>query len=369
MSKLMTFPPITQMMDEGVQKEIDLEFEKWNKRDKIERFPLSPSQIGKCGLLLARNLAHFLGIRDYPRAVGSRPPRVQRIFKRGDLLEDALIADIEKYTVLKVKEQQKEVTLFTVQSNASRHAIRGAVDGIVVHEQQGVRILTDFKSKGAFYSSGFSDSIAEMFQEMKQTGLVVEITPTCFAITDAKALFDVTSMDDFFVDYLLQLNSYAFSDEIKKMGGVDFVSLYYENKNTCANYELRWEPRKELFDFAHDKFQYIYDTVLREGPEQVDKEFALGSAKCRLCEYNVMCWGEYVPKGKADRMVGSLKEPLDTDLRRVFMDERRSAKVMEIVLLEMEKNNLTHITLSDGMTYERKFLKSPKPHYELRMSK
>src|SRR5690606_25655808 len=111
------------------------------------------------------------------------------------------------------------------------------------------KILSDIKSKGAFYSAGFKDSIDKFFQEMKQTGLVEEIYENCFYITNAKGLFDIISLDEFFVDYLLQLNAYAFA--LREKGTkVDFVSLYYENKNTCANYEVRWTPHQALFDYA-----------------------------------------------------------------------------------------------------------------------
>lgn len=361
-----TFPPIVQMMDAGVQREINRETKEWNERTNIERFPLSPSQIGKCGLALARNLGHYLGVADYPRSEESLTPRVKRIFARGNLLEEALIRDFEERAGLKVESQQQVVKLFDVTSDANTlsHPIEGSLDGIAV-ANDGTRILVDFKSKGAFYSANFSDSINQFFMELRSTGLVEEMAPNAFFITDAKALFDVISLDEFFVDYLLQLNSYAFAEGVE----VDFVSLYYENKNTCANYEVRWVPSRALFQYAKDKFQYIYETVLRDGPEAVPKEFQLGSARCRLCDHNERCWGKYTPGGSTSRKVGSLDSTLDQALRAVQRDHHVATRVEEEVLKIMSQNDLTHITTSDGLTYERKFLKSPKPHFELRLSK
>lgn len=361
MNKVREFPPLTKLMDEGIQKEIDDEIQRWNTRTNIERFPLSPSQGGKCALALARNLAHYLGVADYPRTRESLQPRTKRIFSRGDLLEDALIADINKFTPLKITEGQRRVKLFTL---SPEHAIEGAIDGIAVHEQDGTRILVDFKSKGAFYSAGFTDSISEFFIGLRSTGLVEEIAPNSFLITDAKALFDVLSLDDFFVDYLLQLNSYAFAEGVN----VDFVALYYENKNTCANYEVRWTPNKELFEYVRSKFQYVYETVRTAGPERVPKEFALGSTRCRLCEHNERCWGKYNPQ-PSSRVVGKLDEGLDRAFRAAERENHVVDKVKEAVLTFMMKNDLTHIQTSDGLIYERKFLKSPKPHFELRLSK
>lgn len=354
------FPPLTKLMDDGVQKEIDDETQRWNTRINIERFPLSPSQGGKCALALARNLAHYLGVADYPRARDSLQPRTKRIFSRGGLLEGALITDVEKYTSLRVQDQQKRVKLFELSPD---HAVEGNIDGIAVH-QDGTKILVDFKSKGAFYSAGFNDSISEFFVGLRSTGLVEEIAPNSFLITNAKALFDVLSLDDFFVDYLLQLNAYAFADGVK----VDFVALYYENKNTCANYEVRWEPNKELFEYVRSKFRYVYETVRTSGPECVPKEFALGSSRCRLCEHNERCWGKYTPN-PSSRVVGKLDQGLDQALRAAQREHHVVAKVEEAVLAFMMQNNLTHIQTSDGLVYERKFLKSPKPHFELRASR
>ena len=374
--KVKEFSPIIKLMDEGVQKELDLETKVWNERlykeapykgGKLDRFPLSPSQIGKCGLALARNLSHYMGLSDYPRANDAISPRVSRIFARGHLLESALISDLEKFTPLKIDEQQKKLELFSLAENVS---VVGSIDGIAVHDVEGVKVLLDFKSKGSFYSANFTDSISQFFKELMQTGLVEEPYENCFYITNAKKLFDIISLDEFFVDYLLQLNAYAFGllpEGVK----VDFVSLYYENKNSCANYEVRWTPSLELFEYAKKKFQFIYDTVTTKGAEEVPKEFALGSARCRLCDYNEMCWGKYEPKtdSQKGKFVGQLAANLDKTLQGTFIDTIRNEKVVEEVLTYMSQKELTHIKLDNGLTYERKFLKSPKPHYELRLTK
>lgn len=355
------FPAIVKLMDDGLQKEISNEVEGWNNRTNLERFPLSPSQGGKCALALARNLAHYLGVSEYPRPTDAISPRTQRIFARGHLLEDALKKDLAKYTPLKVEDEQKRVTVFAL---SEEHKVEGNIDGVLV-SPLGRRVLVDFKSKGAFYSAAFNDSINEFFAELRQTGVVEELAPNCFFISDAKALFDVLSLDNFFVDYLLQLNAYAFAEGVQ----VDFVALYYENKNTCANYEVRWEPKRELLDYVKTKFQYIYDTVRSKGPEAVEKEFQLGSARCRLCEHNERCWGKYEPKASTARVVGSLQPDLDMALRAAQREHHVVAKVEEAVLNEMQRKDLTHVQTSDGLIYERKFLKSPKPHFELRLSK
>jgi CRISPR/Cas system-associated exonuclease Cas4 (RecB family) len=372
--KVTEFPAINQLMDEGLKKEIALEAKVWNERlykkkpykgGELDRFPLSPSQIGKCGLALARNMAHYMGLADYPRTDSFLEPRIKRIFGRGHLIEEGLLGDITKFTPLKVTEQQKRLKLFEI---AKGKWIEGNIDSLFVHEVDGVKILADIKSKGAYYSAGFKDSIDKFFQEMKQTGFVEELHENCFYITNAKGLFDIISLDEFFVDYLLQLNAYAFA--LREEGTkVDFVSLYYENKNTCANYEVRWVPHQALFDYAKAKFQFIYDTVTKSGAEAVPKEFALGSARCRLCDYNELCWGKYEPKSDAQKgkIIATIPESLEAKIKAAFlaagvMGQRNEEEVIKV----LDEKDATHAQLASGMVFEKKFLKTPKPHYELR---
>ncbi len=376
--KVTEFPALTFLLDVGVQKEITSEAEVWNKRlftkkpykgGELDRFPLSPSQIGKCGLALARNVSHYLGLEDYPRTDDSISPRVKRIFARGHAIEEYLLGDVTKYTDIKVTEQQKRLRLFPLDEK-KKLFVEGNIDALFVADIDGTKILGDVKSKGAYYSAGFQDSIDKFFQEMKQTGLVEEIYENCFYITNAKALFDIISLDEFFVDYLLQLNAYAFA--LREEGTkVDFVSLLYENKNTCANYEVRWVPHQALFEYAKNKFQFIYDTVTTKGAEAVPKEFALGSARCRLCDYNEMCWGKYEPKNNAQK--GKIIKVIEDELilrnvKRAFEAAGTMGVKNEEVLLHVMGEDFTHVALH-GMTFEKKFLKSPKPHYELRQVK
>lgn len=366
MIDIKTFPSIVGLMDEGLQKEIDLETEQWNTRQwegtPVDRFPLSSSQIGKCSLALGRNLSHYLGIADYPRNNTSFVPRTKRIYARGHAIEALLIEDMEKYTGAKIIDQQKIVTLFTLPDGRE---IKGSIDGIAEFED-GTRVLLDYKSKGARHSAGFNDSIDQFFAEMRETGYVEAVADNAFAITDVDGFFNIISFNDFFVDYLLQLNSYG------SVENCDFVSLYYENKNTCANYEVRWKPSRTLFDFTKDKFTYIYNTVKESGAEAIPKEFALGSARCRFCEHNARCWGEYTPKTDAQRgiFIGDLLPELDQALREGRHNVLAASRAEEDILNYMAKEELTHIETSEGLKYERKFY-NPKtgPYYKLRLVK
>jgi len=338
----------------------------------IERYPLSPSGIGKCALKLARDVAHYHGVKQYPK-----PPitaKLRRIFARGNVIETSLIQDIKEYTDLKPTLTQQRVHLFdvvhmTASGQALNRSIEGDIDTLMVSREHDFKILTDFKSKGSYYSSGFGDSTSEFFGKLLETGLVEDLGNNCYLITDIVKLVDLVPAEEFMVDYYYQLNAYAFSEWVRRVG-IDGVALYYENKNTCVHYELRWIPDIRLFDHARNKFQYIFDTVFTKGPEAVQREFIGGSARCRLCEYNGACnpavEAAVSPKIEAG-VIGDVE--LEKSFRTNKIALKKVEKAEERILLEMEKKGLTHIITSDGLKYEKKFLKSPKPHFELRLCK
>jgi hypothetical protein len=154
---------------------------------------------------------------------------------------------------------------------------------------------------------------------------------------------------------------------------VDFVSLFYENKNTEAYYEIRWIPDVSLFEYVQKKYRYIWDSVWSEGgAESVPKEYSYGSTRCFLCKYNNTCY----PKAKetknapqASTQVGKLDETLDKAFTGVIHEEFIHSKVRDEILAYMQQKDLESVVLSNGLKYMRKYLKSPKPHYELRLTK
>lgn len=386
------FPSLNKLLEDGINKEIDEEVKVWDERlftkepykgGTFDRFPLSPSQIGKCALALARNVSHYVGRGNYPRNRSTYEPQRQRVFARGHVLEEAMVDDIDKYTPFKLGERQTRLKLFEIGKDPATGEIRyceGNIDGLAVHEENGVKILIDFKSKGAKYAKGFTDTIQQFFQELRQTGLVQEIYENSFYITDVSKLFDILSLDDFFVDYLLQLNGYAFG--MREAGTkVDFVSLFYENKNTSAYYEIRWVPSQKLLDYSQKKYQFIWDAVntykiKNDGHDDerlmaaIPKEFALGSTRCFLCEYKSMCYPETLKPGKSDpRSFVQLDPTLDKAVSTAFSDNLIAEKAKESVLVEMERQKASHVKLSNGMVFERRFYKSPKEHFELKQVK
>lgn len=383
-----TFPSLVTMMDEGVQKELSHEVKVWNERlftaspyqgGELDRFPLSPSQIGKCALALGRNLSHYLGIWSYPRNDDYITPRTKRIFNRGHLLEDALITDFEKNTRLKVLKRQRRVRL-PFNLAGGKRVIEGNIDVEYIDEETGTVILSDKKSKGAFYSAGFNDSISETFQGYRQTGFVSEFAPNSFLISDALGFFNVISLDDFIVDYLLQLNSYAFSTDVEtgEQLRFDFCSLYYENKNSCQNYEIRWKPHPGLMQFAQEKFEYVYNNVRqaamnhKQTPEVpfedilmnlIPKEFSLGTARCKLCDHKDLCYGTFDPSTKpATHFMGTLDPDLDKKLIGAISQEQLTERIREDVLQAMAQQDATHIETSTGICYERKWYKTDKEY-------
>jgi hypothetical protein len=380
--KIEESPSILDHIEAGMEKEIETEIKVWNERlfktpeykgTSLDRFPLSPSQGGRCSLALARDVSHVVGRGDYPKHRADFNYRVQRVFARGHLLESAMVEDIEKYTPYKITEKQTRLRIFPIGTDPETGEevwCEGNSDGLAVHGDS--KILLDFKSKGARYSANFSDTIQEMFQELRKTGLVMEVRENEFAITDIKKLFDVLPLSDFLVDYLLQLNAYAFG--FRNAGTkVDFVGLFYENKNTEAYYIIKWIPNVALLDFMKKKYQYIWDMVMQGKHEEVPKEFTYGTARCFLCKYKGQCYGEDNLKTSSDPAktteTGNLTSTLDKAFTAGLQEEGIIQKVHEEVLTYMQQNDLRYIRLGNGLKFERKHLKSPKPHYELRQVK
>lgn len=374
---------ILDQIEAGMEKEINEEIKVWNDRlfkteeykgTDYDRFPLSPSQGGRCSLALGRDVSHVIGRGNYPKLRDDFKFRTQRIFARGHVLESAMVDDIEKYTDYKL-EKQARLRIFKLGTHPDTGEevwCEGNSDGLAIDERNGVKILLDFKSKGARYSSAFSDTIQEMFQDMRKTGLVTEVRENEFKITDVKKLFDVLPLSDFFVDYLLQLNAYAFG--YKDAGTkVDFVGLFYENKNTSAYYVIKWVPSLELFNFMKKKYQYIWDMAVQGKQEDIPKEFTYGSARCFLCRYKGLCYDEKLVKASSDPAkateTGSLTDTLDKAFTAGLLEQKIIEKAHEAALTYMQQNDLRYIVLKNGLKFERKFLKSPKPHHELRMVK
>ncbi|GAC1686454.1 MAG: hypothetical protein NVS9B9_08580 [Ktedonobacteraceae bacterium] len=362
-------PALTDLLDRGIYEEEKEKAKDWAD-GRIDRYPISPSRFGSCGLQVARDIAHYHGLQSYKKP--ETAIRLAKIFKRGKALEDAVLEDFAQYTGLKLLQRQQRLYLFTLTSGKVKVDIEGDID-VLFTDHTGFRLLTDIKTKGAYSSPTAWDSVAEMFNNIRNAhGVIPHGTEqsNCYVIEDMDAFLPSVDRADFLYGYILQLNGYAHSDWFRRTG-VDACSIYYENKNNSNHYELRWAPNEKLYRQVQEKWQGVFNTVFTKGPEAVEKDFNLGSIRCKLCEYHELCWGErpaFNERAVEARTIEGLEEAYTAYAYQVH-SVKSLADTEQKILLLMENNNVDRIKTPDGKIWERKFLKSPKPHFELRQSK
>ena len=150
--------------------------------------------------------------------------------------------------------------------------------------------------------------------------------------------------------------------------------------------EFRFAPSMEQFEILKSKFKQINSAVEQKKPELVKKDASLGSIRCAFCDYSKLCWNDdslksyfkTFPKKKWPDDVKNL--PLDAELTEKlenYIDDWDEAKEASDELKHIEAKILTILTNCDtnkirtanGEVYDIKYLKSPRPHFELRKGK
>ena len=126
------------------------------------------------------------------------------------------------------------------------------------------------------------------------------------------------------------------------------------------------------------------DNVNSNTIEKIDKPYELGTAKCGFCPYRAACWPEtdalkdhfatwpkktWPKKTEWLAGLGTTLEAMFAD--RIELNDKKDllSSLEERILIVMENNKLYKIQLANGDVFLRKFLKTPRPHYELRRSK
>jgi hypothetical protein len=144
----------------------------------------------------------------------------------------------------------------------------------------------------------------------------------------------------------------------------------------------------EVKAYVDKKFADIVDAVdIHKNPELIEKEAFVGSARCAFCPYAKRCWPEISDKQLKKEYYKTMPEkdwPRDTDrmgeqgatLEEIYADFKKTVDAtIEFDKYEQElceaiyNSGVKKVRFADGEVYEIKFLKSPKPHYELRRSK
>lgn len=343
----------------------------------LERNPLRPSSAGFCARKLAYDFNEFRGNATYPREV--RQPHTMRLLNFGSAVEFNVLRQFGDLKQLQVRYKQQALSFFPV---APDILIEGSID-YVLYSKDGHRGLGDVKSKGDKFSSYHSTKWDEIDEDLKSMSSVQVISPTSYWVDDLP-LFLKELKDEFFKDNFIQLNFYAMNPFIQERK-IDHAFIYQMNKNNSKHREVRFRPSQVVYDYVKDKFECIAIAVdEHKNPELVPKEFGLGSMRCAFCEKNKLCWPtdnalkDYFatwpdkdwPKD-TDRLgnTGADLEQLKAlyDQATAVSENRDSIEHDLCTLLETAR--IRKVRFADKTVYELKYLKSPRPHFELRRSK
>jgi hypothetical protein len=356
-----------EMLDEAIlQHEVD-EAAKGRTRN-----PLRPSSAGECARKLAYQYREFKGID--PNTVEDREANIVRLLDIGHYIERHIIQQFRKVKGADAKYLQQVLSFFEVDDTW----IEGSMDlGISSGEHKG---SADAKSKGDKFSSYHKtkwDEDAETYANMRS---VQAINEKLFYIDDLDA-FLKELQDDYFKANFYQLNMYCCSDFLKSRG-FDHGSILQYNKNDSRMREFRFRPSETVYKYVEDKFKRVHDLHLT--PDEVERERKLGTSNCAFCVYKERCRPNLDAKEAYFATFPDKQWPRDTNrlgdagaqLEQLYEVYKETASLIpvreqaeESIVHLMEQRKVKKVRFSDGAIFEIKFLKSPRPHFELRRAK
>lgn len=251
--------------------------------------PLRPSSAGKCTRELGYEFAEFRKYQEYPKE--PKTPEVHRLLNLGDKIEwhaneemKAAFAVMPKPPQIKYK--QHTLAFFKFPDGTF---LEGKLDLCV--EIDGDLIVCDWKSKSDKYSAFYKSAWDEFPSKLVATGFAQTFGSDAVFITDLKAYL-AKSEDPFFNNNLYQLNFYACNPFLKERG-CKLASVLQYNKNDSRIREVRFVPSQEVFEETQAKFQVVMAVVDGDKtPENLSRDFVLGSMKCGFCSYKKHCWPE-----------------------------------------------------------------------------
>lgn len=348
-------------------------------------YPLRPSAAGYCSRRLAYDLMQYKGYASYPQE--QKSPEVQRLLALGSSVEIHSIRNFDLLKSvdedLKVKYKQQLLTLFRldpVDKEEVGELIEGSMDLAIMRSNTGG--LLDVKSAKDKFSQSFKTYWDESTAKFNAMSTLIPLSETAWYADDLEAFLEELN-DPFFADNFHQLNVYCCS-QFAKDHNIDHGAIYRYNKNDSRHIEIRFKPSESLYNKFKDKCNMVNKAVAVKKPEIVKKDYALGSIRCAFCPYKAQCWSEDALKAFFKKLPNK-NWPLDlkkfdpknesglAELFEAYEHHEKLTKKQEIlndkllkILVEQE---ITKIRLDNGSVYEVKYLKSPKPHFELRKSK
>ena len=334
-------------------------------------FPLRPSAAGYCAKKLSYQLAAYRGTG--PHMPDPRKPNIKRLLDLGHNIEyHALKIFKDALPEMKQRFKQQVVDMFRLDSGI---LIEGSTDVAFIDQ----KALVDVKSVGPRWSKGYKSTWDEMLAKYEDMATVIKFDENAFYVHDIKAFFAEVG-EDALVANITQLNL-DLCTEFMRARGLDHGVIYRYNKADSRHMEIRFAPSMELFEDIRVKFNHIDKACSAggPGPDAVPRGAMLGSMACAFCPYAAQCWPEVadsrkewfktMPKKQWATDAGSELGQLFTELGTHKAAETETERLTAAILSVMVGKEMKKIKLDDGRVYEAKYLASPKPHYELRLTK
>lgn len=334
--------------------------------------PLRPSAAGKCAHELATEYAQYKGLLPTKQEVTS--PELQRIFALGHSIEWLMIRQLEQVPGFKIRYKQQVVRFGTLSDGTN---LEGSLDLTIFFNGHGG--ICDWKSKKDRFSGYGATGWNEADEGYAKMQTVERVSDSLFWI-DNLPEFLAELKDPWLKPNFIQLNLYACTDFIKE-SGIDHASLFYFNKNDCRLREMRFRPSEEVYQATKDKFFRVHDTVTQAPPASVAE--VVSSLRCPVSSTCNFCWPDEARKSyfatlppkkwpKDTNRLGKLGTQIE-ELFQAYSEVQANVQAGEqvhdaIVKLMLDKDE-TKIKLENGEVWEAKFLKTPRPHHELRRGK
>jgi len=364
----------TDLLDHETNLRSSEKNEKWQ--------PLRPSASGKCTRFLAFEMAEYLGKASYPKEV--MKPSVKRLLDLGSFVEKHLISQFKWNVPSSLIKSRYEQTILhfyrlTAETDPSINVlIEGSNDAVFFSPDS--KGLIDYKSKNDGWSATHKSRWDMTDEKLSRMKTVEKFSDTAYWVEDLPAFLD--ELDDaFFASNFLQTNGYCMTEFMKERG-IDHGAVIQSNKNDSRLREVRFKPSQELFDKVKQKFQTALNAAAAGNPHLAPADFALGSISCAYCPRSKECRGD---SDALKEFYGTFNKAWPKDLDRVegteklleaFAHYEKATDVNTLkdrlekqILEELEKLGERKVRLPNGNVYETKFLKSPKPHLELRRGK
>lgn len=365
-------PPYTDLIDKALDDEVPMK----------PFYPLRPSSAGHCGRRMAHDLMSYKGYTEATPEI--KKPSVKRLLALGNAVEYHSIKNFDLLKkadpTLRVTYKQQVVQLFRldpVGDETVGQLIEGSMDLCVMRTNTGG--IIDVKSAKDKFSQAFKTYWDENTAKFNGLESLITMSDTSWYAPDLE-LFLKELNDPFFEDNFRQLNVYACTD-FATQHNIDHASIYRYSKNDSRHIEIRFKPSQKLAKEFKDKCNEVNQAVFQKDPELVPKDYMLGSIKCAFCPYAAKCWNEDALKEYFNSFptkvwptnIAKLNDYSIDTLFNQYETLNQSNKLYDSVVLELTKKlvdaKVKKVKLDNGNVYELKYLKSPKPHFELRKSK